>query len=326
MIENLLIVGCGSIGQRHAKNAKSIGIKNIMLFDINFERLRSFAEELGTDFYYTSFDELFENNPNIDAAVIATPSALHIENAKFLAEKNINIFVEKPLSNNLNGVDELIGAINANNIVGMMGQSYRFHEGFLKLKNLLDDDVLGKIYHVNYYGGQYLPDWHPDMDYRTEYSARKELGGGVFLTTMSHVFDNIQWLFGDIINIINWKAKLSNLEIDVEDSAFSLIETDEKIIVNTFFDFLQRFQQHKMIITGEKGHIEADFIKNKIKICKKDSSSMITYDFDSNRRYVEELKNFVNLVNNNINEHEIDISTGKRILKLIIDSETKEID
>lgn len=326
MIENLLIVGCGSIGQRHARNAKSLGIKNIILFDVNLGRLKSFAEELGTDLYYVTCKELFKNNPEIDAAIIATPSALHIINAKFLAEKKIHIFIEKPLSHNLDGIADLIQALKRNNLVSMMGQSYRFHEGFLELKHLLDNNTLGKIYHVNYYGGQYLPDWHPEMDYRIEYSAKKELGGGVLLTTMSHIFDIIQWLFGDITDIINWKAKLSDLEIDVEDSVFSLIKTNRGIIINTAFDFLQRCQQHKLIITGELGHIILDLIKNEIKICKDDSNDIKSYNFDANRRYIEELKHFVNLVNGSVSEHEIDISTGKRILELILNSETKEID
>jgi predicted dehydrogenase len=317
MIKTILIMGCGSIGQRHAKNAKNIGVENIILFDINLERIKGFAEEISTDLLYDSMDDLFVENPKIDAAVISTPSALHVDNAKLLAEHSINLFIEKPLSNTLDGINQLIKLIEEKNLTTMMGQSYRFHEGFIQLKKLLDTDVVGKIYHVNYYGGQYLPDWHPTMDYRKEYSARKELGGGVLLTTMSHMFDNIQWLFGDITDINGWKANLSDLEIDVEDSVFLLLKTQKNIIINTYFDFIQRCQQHKMIITGSEGHIEADFIEHEIKVCKNNSQLILPYDFDVNKRYVMELQHFLDLVDKGVKKHEIDLKVGKKVLEYI---------
>ena len=165
-METIMIVGCGSIGQRHARNAREIGIKNIILCDVNLERLQEFAEELGTTYYYDSYEDALIKHPETEAAVIATPSGIHIGVATFFAEKAVPIFIEKPLSNNLEGVDNLMEIIDEHNLVAMMGQSYRFHEGFLKLKELLDEGVIGKIFHVNYFGGHYLPDWHPDQDYR----------------------------------------------------------------------------------------------------------------------------------------------------------------
>lgn len=321
MIENILIAGCGSIGQRHARNAKSIGIENIILLDINLKRIKEFAGDIGTDLLYDSVDDLLAENPKIDAAVISTPSALHVENAKLFAEHNINLFIEKPLSNNFDGIDQLIKLVKEKNLTSMMGQSYRFHEGFLQLKKLLDTDAVGKIYHVNYYGGQYLPDWHPTMDYRKEYSAQKALGGGVLLTTMSHIFDNVQWLFGDITDIKGWKACLSDLEIDVEDSVFLLLKTEKNIIVNTYFDFIQRCQQHKMIVTGSEGHIEADFIEHKIKICKNNSQLILPYDFDANRRYVMELQHFIDLIDKGVKNHDIDLKVGIKALECIFNPE-----
>ncbi len=319
MLKNILIFGCGSIGQRHANNAKKIGIEKIILYDINKERLEKFAKKIGTNFYYDSLERLFKENPLIEGAIISTPSSFHVSNAKLLAERNINILIEKPLSNTLEGVNELINLIEERKITVMMGQSYRFHEGFIKLKEHLNKNEIGKIYHVNYYGGQYLPDWHPNMDYRKEYSARKELGGGVLLTTMSHMFDNIQWLFGDITGIEGWKARLSDLEINVEDSVFLLVVTDRKVVINISFNFLERCQQHKIVITGSKGHIEADFISHEIKICKNQSRVSLSYNFDHNKRYIDEVLHFIYLVENRINNHDIDLKIGKKALECILD-------
>jgi len=320
MIKTILIVGTGSIGQKHAKNANSLGVEKIILVDINPERVRKFAKEINTELVYQDYKKAIEENPDIEAAIISTPSSLHIEPAEFLAEHKINILVEKPLSNNLGGVDNLIKIVKKNKKVAMMGQTYRFHEGFLKLKELLDKNTIGKIYHINYFGGQYLPNWHPNRDYRKDYTAQKRLGGGVFLTSASHGFDIIQWLFGDIIDITGWKVKLSNLEIDVKDSFFCLLKTKKGVIIQYQSDFLQRVHRHQMIIFGEKGYIEADFIKKEIKIWTVDNPEVeiLNYQFNHSQCYIDELKHFFNLIEQNRIEHNLDLSVGKRILELIL--------
>lgn len=317
-MDTIIIVGCGSIGQRHAMNAKQIGIENIIICDINLQRLKKFATELGTTYYYSSYADAFGKHPETDAAVISTPSGIHIQPATFFAEKGIPIFIEKPLSNNLDNVDNLMEIIAENDLVAMIGQSYRFHEGFLQLKELLDRDVLGKIFHVNYFGGHYLPDWHPDQDYRKEYAAQKRLGGGVLLTSASHGFDTINWLFGEIDQITGWKTHQSNLEIDVEDSIFCLIKTRKDIIVQYQSDFIQRENKHQMIVFGEKGHISADFVKNEIEIgVMGENLERIYYDFDPNKRYVDELIYFTNIIKKKLTKQELDLSVGKKILEMI---------
>lgn len=320
MIKTILIVGCGSIGRRHARNAKIIGIKNIILCDSDIRRVKKFASDLGTNLIYTDYKEAVNKNPEIEAAVIATPSNFHIEPALFFAERRISVFIEKPLSNNLDNVEKLIKTVQENKVVAMMGQCYRFHEGFLKLKEILDKGFIGKIYHVSYLSGQYLPDWHPEGDYRKEYAALLALGGGVFLTSASHGFDNIQWLFGDIKEIVGWKAKLSDLGIETEDAFFTILKTDRNIIVQYQADFLQRKGRSQMIVIGEKGLVEADFIKNEIifQTVGQEKPEVVKYDCDPNKKYFCELKLFSKLIENKKISHSLDLNVGKRILELML--------
>ncbi len=199
----------------------------------------------------------------------------------------------------------------------MMGQSFRFHEGYNIVKRMLEEKTIGKIYHANYTGGQYLPHWHPYADYRKEYSAQKKMGGGVLLTSMSHAFDIVEWLFGNIDFLQGWKEKLSSLEIDVEDSVFCLAKTSESAVVYCQFDFLQKEYRNNIRIAGENGHINADFMKHEIEIYDGRSYNNIKYAFDQNKRYVDELVHFTKLVEENKTNHELTISRGKRILELI---------
>lgn len=256
----VLIVGCGSVGHRHARNANTLGT-DIVLCDLQETQMKKAMEEIGKVPFYSDYLEAIKNE-NIDAAVIAVPTSLHIKIAKELALHNIHILIEKPLSDSLEGVKELFSIVEKKRITAMMGHSYRFHEGYLALKNLIEEKAVGKIYHVYCYTGWYLPDWHIHENYRDEYDAHKSLGGGVVLTSFSHSFDTFRWFFGDIAVVLGWKNKISPLQIDVEDSAYCLLQTDQGTIIVCVADFLSRFPRNEMLLTGSEGYIEAKFSQN----------------------------------------------------------------
>lgn len=323
------MVGCGSIGSRHARNAKRLGF-DLVLVDRDRSRLCSLGKELETDLLYTdhrlAFNHCATNGVIIDAAVIATPTHMHVHQALWLAKHGVHLFIEKPLSDSLGRVHDLAAEADRKKIVTMMGQSHRFHEGIIKLGELLDEGIVGKVLTVDYYGGQYLPDWHPGADYRKEYAARRDMGGGVMLTSMSHAFDIITALFGKIEKINGWKARLGGLEIDVDDFAFCLLKTDRGIIVRCGSDFLQRPQTHKMTVYGEHGHIEADFMRHEINYYgTTQGGGSIKYNFDPNARYVAEMRHFVRLLASGVSRHPLDVHAGIETLENVLSPNVEDL-
>lgn len=312
----ILIVGCGSIGRRHIRNLVSLGMRNFILCDPNRETLKTASEGLVDPVLCESFSEALKLNPR--AAVICTPSSMHLEMALELAKTGVHLFIEKPLSHTLDGCESLERTVEKNDVVGMMGMCYRFHPVFKHVKNLLDSEVLGKIYHVNYYGGHYLPDWHPKADYRTEYAAKKSLGGGVVLTSI-HGLDNLRWLFGEVDECKNFVDRVSNLEMDVEDLAMGLFRMKSGVYVNWQTDFLQRANQHRMIIAGEKGTIRCDFIEGTIETFLVDFGKWFNgrLVYEINSMYLEEMRHFLECVEKKKNPS-IDIKEGVRTLKLAL--------
>jgi len=342
----ILIVGCGSIGSRHARNARKLGAE-LVLCDINELLMRNLSKELGGVPCYEDYLNASEESGST-AAVIATPSSLHVEMATNLAKRGLHLFVEKPLSNSLEGTDQLIRIVRERQLTAMMAQSFRFHEGFLRVKRLLNEDRIGKIYHVSLHSGWYLPDWHVHEDYRVEYSAQRSLGGGVALTNLSHTLDTFRWLFGEIEEIVGWKANLSSFEIDVEDSAFCLLRTNQGVIVSHSSDFLSRLPRNDMKITGEEGHIEADFSNCQLKVWRikekrfppgdvrmadvpgrirvledgvqyDPKPDIVQYDFEGNHRYLAEMEYFFERVRAGDVEFDLDLRSGLRVLELIMD-------
>ncbi|MBU1179646.1 Gfo/Idh/MocA family oxidoreductase, partial [Patescibacteria group bacterium] len=227
----ILVVGFGSIGRRHVKNLLSLGVDDILLYR---------RSKKGNEFNIPEYDDLDEalaQKP--DAVLIANPTALHIPIAIKAARVGAHLFIEKPLSHNLEGVEELSRIIKEKGLISMIAYQYRFHPALQKIKELIDSGVLGKIIFGRVEVGQYLPDWHPGEDYRKGYSARKDLGGGVILTLI-HEIDYLTWLLGKPKSVSSVAGHFSNLEIDIEDLAEISVKYENGALGQIHLDCIQK--------------------------------------------------------------------------------------
>jgi len=296
--ERFLIAGCGSIGLRHLKNLRSLGVSNFILLDRDRARLRAAGEGLINPSFASNMDEALALRPY--AAVISAPTSLHVELARKAASRGLHLFIEKPLSHNMDGVEGLAAMASKKELTVMMAMCYRFHPVLKRVKERLDSGLIGCAYHVNYFGGFYLPYWHRDEDYRTGYAARAELGGGVLLTSI-HGLDTLRWLFGEVAEVKAFTAKVSPLEMDVEDLAMAVMRLASGSYVNWQTDFLQRADQHRMVIVGEKGTLRYDILRGVEEIYLAEDNEREwrteTIPFDINTMYVQELESFIAALN-----------------------------
>ena len=90
--------------------------------------------------------------------------------------------------------------------------------------------LVGRVLGAQMWSGQYLPDWHPWADYRTEYSARRALGGGVLLDSI-HSFDTLRWMLGEPAEVTGMLGRVSDLEIDTEDVAAAIVRLESGALV-----------------------------------------------------------------------------------------------
>lgn len=315
-MKTLLVVGSGSIGTRHARNARLLGL-DVVVSDVDESRARALAQEVGAKAHYADYKKALAEMPEIDAAVIATPSGLHVEEALYLAGKGMPIFMEKPLATSLEGLDELVRLVGEKKLVTMMGQSYRWHEGFLKLKTLLESGVLGKVLRADHSAKEYLPNWHPERDYRQEYAAQKRLGGGALFTSMSHTLDFIEWLFGTIVELKGRKERLGDLEMDADDTVSISGKTDAGVAFDAHNDYISKVPSHTLRVVGEKGEALLDMTAGTL--------NGEVYAFEPNQRYVEELKYFAHLVETNTNDPSLDLAHGAHIVTLMCDTRIQDL-
>ena len=210
---NFAVVGSGSIGLRHTKNLKHLGATKISVFDPN-KKQKPFVEELGFNFV-TNFEDL--RDQKIDIALICTPPYLHLSYLDKLMSFNAHVFIEKPLSHSYEQAKKLYKRIKNYPKFITIGFNWRFHESMIKVKELLNNGYIGKPLIGIFESGQYLGNWRPTTDYRKGYFAKKETGGGI-ISDGCHEIDIATWFLGSPSSIISIKSKVSDLEIETEDT------------------------------------------------------------------------------------------------------------
>lgn len=304
----ILVVGLGSIGQRHVRNLRAVSNGDV---EILAYRCRSHNLVLNHDMTLLqgatvektynvqsteTLDDALAKRP--DAVFITNPTSLHIPVALAAAEAGCNLFIEKPLSNSLDGLARLLALIERKNLVTLVGYQLRFHPCLRLVKELLDRQVIGSLLTVRFEVGEYLPGWHPYENYRETYAARRELGGGAILSQI-HELDLLYWWFGMPRRVFALGGHWSDLEVDVEDTASMLLECQyagRPLPVYVQQDFLQKPPSRTYQIIGDKGKILVDLQAAEVHLMHSESIRPEIYRFQNYQRnelFVDELKHFV---------------------------------
>jgi predicted dehydrogenase len=179
----LAFAGLGWIGRNRLKAAVDTGYADIsLLSDVSADRIKEAKIITHTDRSVSSFEETIAD-PDIDGVVIATPSALHAEQAIAAFKKNKAVFCQKPLGRNASEVKKVIEAAkHANRLLGV-DFCYRYIAAFQRITHILRSGELGKVFAVDLkFHNAYGPDkpWFFDL---------KQSGGGCLLDLGIHLVD-----------------------------------------------------------------------------------------------------------------------------------------
>lgn len=249
MGEQLLVVGCGSIGERHLRNLKALGAGPLLACDVDAGRREAIARALDVETVAT-LDEALRATPR--AALICTPPATHLALARAAAEAGCHLFVEKPVAERLEGVQALAALVAARGLVALVACNMRFHPGVRRLKAWLDEGTVGRVLAAHAEFGHWLPGWRPGVDYRRVYSAHRDAGGGILLDAI-HEIDYLGWFLGPLAEVACLEAKVSDLEIDAEDTVALLLRAASGAVVSVHLDYTQRSKRRRCAILGSEG-------------------------------------------------------------------------
>jgi glutamate-1-semialdehyde aminotransferase/spore coat polysaccharide biosynthesis protein SpsF (cytidylyltransferase family)/predicted dehydrogenase len=310
-----LVVGCGSIGRRHARNLKSFGVQQLGFCDTSPEALKQCREELNGEIFIDYGEALQKFKPDI--ALICTPPVYHVEEALAALQVQAHVFIEKPLSHESSGIQVLIAEARRRDRNVQIGYNMRFHPGLKILKELIDSGKIGRVLWLHAEAGQYLPDWRPWQHYRESYSARHELGGGIILDG-SHELDYICWLLGRPTEVLCRAEHLSSLDVDVEDSAWIYLSFPEKRRAELHLDFVQRVYARTCKVVGETGTAVWDFNLQEVRWFSSEQPgwNSIPYIFEANDMYVAEMRHFLKSLGTGTGPM-IDLEQGRDVIRVV---------
>lgn len=288
-----LIAGLGSIGRRHLRNLLTLGERDILLYRTH----QSTLPDVELDSFPVESDLQTALSQDIDAVIVSNPTSLHLEVAIPAAEAGCHLLIEKPVSHSMDRVSELSAAVQRSESQLLVGYQFRFHPGLQKVADLLEASAIGRPLSVRAHWGEYLPGWHPWEDYRLGYSARSELGGGVILT-LSHPLDYLRWLFGDVDSVWAFTGHLSDLALDVEDTAEIGLKFADGVPGSVHLDYNQRPSEHYLEIIGNQGTLRWNNADGAVRWQHVDNTSRVHNpppDFDRNSLFLAEMRHFIQI-------------------------------
>ncbi len=308
-----LIIGGGSIGMRHFRNLQILGYENISV--LKREPAADFAK-VNNVHVLNSYEQAAALK--FDSIIVATPTALHNEGLFFAIKNQCNIFMEKPLIHNKEGMvlaKEKMADFTGTFFIGFM---LRFHPLIQKIKELIAAERLGPVYSARFSFGSFLPNWHPWEDYTTSYASKIDMGGGV-INTITHELDLIQYLFGLPKSIFCLKNNQSILNIDADEQCEAIFEYEDKCI-SLHLDYLQKGPNRSVEIICEKGAIKFNWKNQTLVISEylQDEEIIQCANFDLNQMYIDELKDFVDKAIRNQKTHALDFNHALKNTELML--------
>jgi predicted dehydrogenase len=252
-MKNILIIGCGSIVERHLRCVQRTGRANVVACDTNSALL----EKMSKEYRVASFANLSEafSAQKFDGVVICTPAHTHIGIALAALRENAALLIEKPLSISLDRVDELKAAIaKSTNFVGV---AYVLHllPSILAAREFLRSGALGKPLHASVVSGQHFPTFRPA--YREIYYNKHETGGGAIQDALTHSVNAMEWMIGATTKVFCEAAHQSLEGVSVEDTV-SLTARSGDVLVNYSLNQFQAPNETTFQIHCENGSVKIE--------------------------------------------------------------------
>jgi len=300
---NILIVGFGSIGQRHLNNllekrpennyfVLKSSTRDIVIQDCKVIKGKTIYDHYsGVHFFQRMSDiDLY----SIDAAFICNDSSKHLDVAFQLLERDIDLFIEKPIDSDTAKVVEFANELIKGNSIAVVGYQTRFHPVYLKTKEIFEKQK----HNVNYMEikwANYLPSFHNYEDYTKRYAGKKSLGGGVLLT-LSHEVNILNSFFNDCEIESSLLSFSKNFSIDVEDAVFALFRCND-VNVNFTLGYSQTFEERYIKFQTYDKYVVGDLISNTVKIFSVDGKEE-KYEFSLKRNelFEKEVEYFFNCI------------------------------
>ena len=221
-IHRVLIVGGGSIGERHVRCFLQTGRATVGIVEPN-DSIRSAVSERYRikDVYQSLVDAI--GNESWSTAVICTPAQTHIRLTNQCLDASLPVLIEKPLAITTYEAGSLVPRDDQTKV----GVAYvhRAHPALSAMRHALREGQFGKPLQLVATCGQHFPTYRPA--FASTYYAQHKTGGGAIQDALTHVFNSAEWLIGPITRIAVDAKHLALPDVEVEDTVHALARHGE---------------------------------------------------------------------------------------------------
>lgn len=313
------IIGGGFISNIHAQCYKNLGVKIEAMADISEDVRKDFAIKYNCKTYKSAEEMLKDISDNIDIVDICAPTYLHEELILLALKYNKHVICEKPLSINIDFVENIIDKFENNNRYLMTAQVLRFWTEYVKIKEWIEEGVFGDIKLVS---AMRLAQ-HPKSEW---FYNPKKSGGGIFELHI-HDIDFLCYLFGDVKEVYANGSKDENESWDFINSSIKF-KNGISASAQGIFGITDNYPfTANMKVIGDKAMAEYSLSAGvNLGSDGKQSNSLILYrkgkepiieNIKTKDAYELELEYFINCVKNNKKPEIVDLDSIRKTIETI---------
>jgi UDP-N-acetylglucosamine 3-dehydrogenase len=242
------VIGIGAMGKNHARlYSELLGVELIGVSDVNQILAASIARSYDCK-PYTDYHDLLDRD--LDVLSIVVPTTLHKEVALDAVQRGINVLVEKPIADTVENANAIIRSARRKGVKLMVGHVERFNPAVTKLKELIDDGLLGKVVSIS---AKRVGPYNPRI---------RDVG--IILDLGTHDIDIMSYLYGEKVKEVY--ASAGSVVHSHEDHAIITLSfgSGSSGVIDT--NWLTPHKVRNLTVIGSQGIAEVDCIQQTLRI------------------------------------------------------------
>ena len=284
------IIGLGGISAAHITGWKEAdGVQPVAGADINEESVTEASRQHGLTGYADWRDMLDQEKPDIVS--ICTPPFLHPEMAGECIDRGIHVMCEKPMAATVEGAEQMAAAAEDSDAVMQIAYCHRFHGPAMKLKELLDEGILGRPV---FFRGCFTGLSTMEGNHRGEMA---QAGGGALMDNGSHAVDLYQYLLGRIANV-SCRAGTLLQQMETDDVAIMIFEGEAGCYGEVLVGYSVPPQFTEWRVAGEEGLLVIeDYFSGPVRFWDRETGEWTDHECDNSQtRFERQFAHFIECI------------------------------
>jgi predicted dehydrogenase len=253
MRHHVLVIGCGSIGERHVRTF--LGTQRAIV--VACDNRSAISEQIARQYGIPVMGDWEEclRGTELTAVVVATPAPLHVAMATRALAARCHVLIEKPLALDLTGTEQLCAARDEAGVFAAVAYVNHCVTAVAQARDYLRSGVLGAVRHVAITAGQHFPEFRPG--YRDIYYRDRAQGGGAIQDALTHQANAVEWILGETTQVFCDAAHQVLAGVEVEDTV-NVVARNGGALVTYALNQFQAPNESRWDFHAEKGSVRIE--------------------------------------------------------------------